>query len=138
MEKFIVRAKVVVSKDTVSLAKMFVLLVTVRLGETKADTEPFRQSSRCADLQRALRDLLKQLQMNRLSPSVWLLLRRRGRLRTKAHDAPDEKQNDQSINNLQVVVHEAQAHSEARNRLQSVYETHDLGKIASATQNLGY
>ena len=100
--------------------------------------EQFRQSSRCADLQRALRDLLKQLRLNRLSPLVWLLLRRHGRLRTKAHDAPDEKQNDQSINNLPVVVYEAQAHSEARNRLQGVYETHPLGNIASETQDLGY
>ena len=38
VEKFFARAKLVASKDTVPLAKMCVLLVKVRLGETKADT----------------------------------------------------------------------------------------------------
>ena len=48
--------------------------------------EQFGQSSRCADIHHALRELLKKLRLNRLSPSVWLLLRRRGRLRNKKRD----------------------------------------------------
>ena len=38
VEKIFAKAKVVVPKDTVSVAKMFVPLVPGRLGETKIDT----------------------------------------------------------------------------------------------------
>ena len=100
--------------------------------------EQFRQSSRCADLQHALRELLKQLRLNRLSPSVWLLLRRRGRLRNKTRDRAEEQQDDPSPNQLQVVVYEAQAHEAERNQLQGANETHDLGQITYETHHMGY
>jgi hypothetical protein len=66
--------------------------------------EMFRQSSRYTDLQRRLHDILKNFRLKRLPQSVWLFLRRSGRLHNKppksaAKSPRADQYQDQSVTN---------------------------------------
>ena len=73
--------------------------------------EQFRTSSRCADLQHALRELLRKFRLNRLPQSVWLFLRRRGRLHQKSTNNAEGSQHEdqgqsQIITYAQIIANE--------------------------------
>ena len=66
--------------------------------------EQFQQSSRCADLQHSLRELLRKFRLARLPQSVWLYLRCRGRLHhTKSSNFAEESQPDHQYPNSLVM-----------------------------------
>jgi hypothetical protein len=65
--------------------------------ETPAKT--FRKSSRYADLKRIIREVLNKFRLQRLPKSVWLYLRRNGRLHTHQKQSADEQRNETQQSN---------------------------------------
>jgi hypothetical protein len=77
----------------VSMAKIYqVDNFGTKSKETPVET--FCKSSRYADLKRIIRDILNKFRLQRLPKSVWLYLRRNGRLHTHQKQSADEQRNE--------------------------------------------